>query len=247
MDRALYVAASGAAETLRQQAVNSNNIANAGTTGFRAQLLSSQAKAIQGPGLPTRVNAIGADLGWDSSGGAMQTTGRDLDVALRQDAWLAVQGADGSEAYTKAGDLQIDATGQLRTAGGLAVLGDGGPITVPPASTLKIGGDGTITVQPQGQSAAALSAIGRLKVVTAKPEQLQRGTDGLMHAKNGVSLDPASGQFLASGTLESSNVNLPEAMVQMISLSRQFEAQTKLMKATEDNASAASTITRLGS
>lgn len=245
MDRALYIAASGAAETLRQQAVNTNNIANASTTGFRAELLSSQAVAVQGPGLPTRVNAVAADLGWDASGGAIEQTGRDLDVAMRPEAWLAVQASDGSEAYTKAGNLQVDASGQLRTASGQLVLGDGGPISLPPSSQISIGGDGTVTVQPQGQSAATLSAVGRLKLVSAKPEQLQRGRDGLMRSKPGITLDPASGQALTSGALEASNVNLPQALVQMISLARQFEAQTKMMKATEDNAAAAATIARL--
>ncbi|WP_028081892.1 flagellar basal body rod protein FlgF [Solimonas soli] len=245
MDRALYVAMTGASETLRQQAINNHNLANASTTGFRAQLLASAAQAVQGPGLPTRVNATDGVEGWDARGGSIQQTGRDLDVAFTEDAWLAVQAPDGGEAYSKAGDLQIDANGQLRTASGLAVLGDGGPLTLPQAQGLSIGGDGTVSIQPLGSGSETLAAVARLRVVRATPEQLQRGEDGLMRARAGVTLDAASGSVVTSGALEGSNVNLPEAMVNMISLARQFELQTKLMKTAEDNAAASSTLARL--
>lgn len=245
MDRALYVAMTGATETQRQQAINNHNLANASTVGFRAELLAASAQAVQGPGLPTRVNAAADAPGWDPRGGSIQQTGRDLDVAFAEDAWLAVQAPDGSEAYTKAGDLQLDASGQLRTASGLAVLGDGGPIAVPQAAGLAIGGDGTITVQPLGSGTESLATVGRLRVVQAAPPQLQRGVDGLMRARPGVALEAASGKVVTSGALEGSNVNLPETMVNMISLARQFELQTKLMKAAEDNAAASSTLTRI--
>ncbi|WP_028006975.1 flagellar basal body rod protein FlgF [Solimonas flava] len=245
MDRALYVAMTGASETLRQQAINNHNLANASTTGFRAELLASAAAAVQGPGLPTRVNAAAGTAGWDSRSGGIQQTGRELDVALAEDAWLAVQGRDGREAYTKAGDLQLDASGQLRTASGLAVLGDGGPIALPQAQGLTIGGDGTISIQPLGSGSETLAAVGRLRVVRATPEQLQRGDDGLMRSRDGTPLAPASGNVVSSGALESSNVNLPETMVNMISLARQFELQTKLMKTAEDNAAASSTLARM--
>jgi flagellar basal-body rod protein FlgF len=246
MDRALYVAMTGARETQRQQAINNHNLANASTIGFRAELLASQAQAVQGPGMPTRVNAAAQSAGWDSRSGNVQQTGRDLDLAFSESSWLAVQAPDGSEAYTKAGDLQLDASGQLRTATGLAVLGDGGPISMPQAAGLSIGGDGTISVQPLGSGTESLASVGRLRVVQADPDQLERGADGLMHAKSGVTLDAASGNVVMSGALESSNVNLPETMVNMISLARQFELQTKLMKTTEDNAAASSTLTRIG-
>ncbi|NKF21755.1 flagellar basal body rod protein FlgF [Solimonas marina] len=245
MDRALYVAMTGASETLRQQAINNHNLANASTTGFRAELLASQAQDVNGPGLPTRVNSAAQTPGWDSRGGNIQQTGRNLDVAMAPDTWLAVQASDGSEAYTKAGDLQLDAYGQLRTASGQTVLGDAGPVTIPQAADLSIGGDGTITVQPLGSGTESLATVGRLKVMQATPDQLERGTDGLMRAKPGVALNPASGNVVTSGALESSNVNLPETMVNMISLARQFELQTKLMKTAEDNAAASSTLTRI--
>ncbi len=246
MDRALYVAMTGATQTLRAQAANNHNLANASTTGFRAELIASAAAEVQGGGLPSRVQATGIGAGWDARSGALQQTGRDLDVALRDDVWLAIQAPDGSEAFTKAGDLQIDVSGQLRTGSGQAVLGDGGPLAVPQHGQLLIGGDGTVSVVPIGQSAATTASIGRLKVVSAQPEQLQRGSDGLMRAREGEVLATAPGNVLQSGALESSNVNLPEAMVNMINLARQFELQVKVMKTAENNAQASAALLRMG-
>lgn len=245
MDRALYVGMSGAMQTLQAQAANSNNLANASTTGFRAQLVDAQPVPVAGAGLPSRVNAQSLDQGWDSTIGAVTQTGRDLDVAMRGNNWLAVQAPDGSEAYTRAGNLHVDAYGQLTTASGLPVLGDGGPLSVPPYSSINIGADGTISIVPAGQGPNTLATVGRLRVVQATPDQLGRGSDGLMHAVAGVTLDAAAGETLTSGALEGSNVNIADSMVTMIQLARQFELQTKLMKSTEDNASAASSLVRM--
>lgn len=246
MDRALYVGMTGAKQTMQAQAVNSHNLANASTLGFKAQLVEAQAVAVRGEGLQTRVNVRSRDQGWDSSSGSLQHTGRDLDLALGGDNWLAVQTADGSEAYTRRGDLQIDNLGRLLTGSGEAVLGEGGPLSVPPASAVSIASDGTISMVPAGQSAAAQAVVGRLKIVDAPRSQLTRGVDGLMRAAPGVQLNAAAGSVVISGALESSNVNLAESMVNMISLARQFELHTKLMKSADDNAQASSSIMKMG-
>lgn len=245
MDRALYVGMTGAIATLQAQTANSHNLANAATVGFRAELAAAQSVNVDGAGFQTRVNSQLADNGWDSSQGSIMQTGESLDIAMKGNNWLAVQTPDGSEAYTRAGDLRLDPNGQLRTASGLAVLGDGGPISLPISTSVSIGNDGTITAVPQGQSAAAQVVVGRLKVVSGAQDQLQRGADGLMRAKTGVTLNPAAGDVLASGALESSNVNLATSMVNMINLARQFELQSKVMKATEDNAQAATSLVSL--
>lgn len=246
MDRALYVGMSGAMQTLRAQAANSNNLANANTNGFRAQLLDAQSQQVAGPGLPSRVNAQLLDNGWDSTTGAINQTGRDLDVAMRPGQWLAVQASDGSEAYTRGGDLHVDAYGQLLTAGGQPVLGDNGPISVPQYSSISIGADGSISIVPAGQGPGTSSTVGRLRVVQATPEQLGRGSDGLMRAQPGVDLRPSAGETVIPGALESSNVNLAATMVNMIELARQFDLQTRLMKSVQDNASAASSLVKMG-
>ena len=243
MDRALYVAMTGAQQTLRAQAVNSHNLANASTTGFRAELVNAEAQALTGSTFPSRVHAVSAGAGWDATAGGVQQTGRDLDIALRENVWLAVQGPEGREAYTRAGDLKLDESGTLRTSSGRVVLGDGGPVTLPAGDPISIGADGTLSLVPKGQSAAAPVQIGRLKLVNAEPTQLARGEDGLFRSKE--NLDPAAGNVLVSGALESSNVNLAETMVTMIQLARQFELQVKAMRAAEDNASASSSLVRL--
>jgi flagellar basal-body rod protein FlgF len=172
-------------------------------------------------------------------------TGNPLDVALAPDRWLAVQAADGSEAYTRAGNLQVGSDGLLRNAAGQLVMGEGGPLSVPQSSQIAIGGDGTVTVVPLGQGPESPAVIGRLKVVSAQPQQLDRGIDGLMRVREGQSLEPAAGTVLSSGVLESSNVNLAESMVTMIQLSRNFELQVKLMRTAEQNAQASASLTRM--
>ena len=245
MDHALYVAMTGAAQTLQAQAVNSHNLANASTVGFKAELAAQQAVAVDGPLMPTRVNTQLRGQGFDGSLGNIMQTGNPLDVALAQDRWLAVQSPDGSEAYTRAGDLQVGADGLLRNGGGHMVMGDGGPLSVPPNSQIAIGGDGTVTVVPLGQGPEAPTTIGRLKVVAATAEQLERGSDGLMRAREGVSLEAASGASMTSGAVEGSNVNLAESMVTMIQLARPFEMQVKLMKTTEQNDQASTSLMRM--
>jgi flagellar basal-body rod protein FlgF len=247
MDNALYVAMSGATQTLQAQAVNNNNIANASTVGFRAELAASSSVAVQGPGQPTRVNTVLGSNGWDATQGSVMSTGNPLDVALTGNSWLAVQATDGSEAYTRAGDLHVTALGQLMTSSGQPVMGDNGPVSVPPSTSVSIGTDGTISIVPMGSQPNTSSTVGRLKVVQAQPSQLKRGTDGLMRAQTGVKLQPASGQVVVSGALESSNVNLADAMANMIQLSRQFEMQVKAIKATEDNATSSSSLVRMNS
>lgn len=245
MDRALYVGMSGAMQTLLAQSANSNNLANASTTGFRAQLVESQSVPVAGPGLQSRVYSELQQQGWDSSSGSVTQTNRDLDVAMKQDNWLAVQAPDGGEAYTKAGNLTVDAYGQLLTGNGQPVLGDSGPISVPPYSSVKIAPDGTLSIVPAGQNPNTVAAVARLRVVQAQPDQLVRGSDGLMRAADGVTLDPASGETLVSGALEGSNVDLATTMVTMIQLARQFDLQSRVMKTAEDNGNASSTLLQM--
>jgi flagellar basal-body rod protein FlgF len=245
MDRALYVGMTGAIQTMRQQQANNNNLANASTTGFRAELLDSSQIAVDGYGFDSRINAQSLDSGWDSRMGPIQQTGRDLDIVLRPDTWLAVQTADGSTAYTRAGNLQIDSLGQLLDGSGHQVLSDSGPISVPPYTSFHLGADGTLTVIPQGSAPNAPAIVSRLQIVDAQPSDLERGQDGLMRAVTGVTLNPSVGATVTTGAVEGSNVNVVDSMVNMIQLVRQFELQTKVLHAADDNASQASTLVRM--
>src|SRR5262245_38542792 len=184
MDRMLYVAMTGAKETLRAQGVNNHNLANVSTNGFRADLAAFQSRAVDGTGFASRVYATASTAGWDEKSGALLSTGRDLDVAVNGKGWIAVQGPDGREAYTRAGDLQIDPTGALVTASGRAVLGDGGPVTVPPYTSIFFARDGSISVVAQGQNPDTTSTVARIKLVNPPAAQLERGEDGLFRMKD---------------------------------------------------------------
>jgi flagellar basal-body rod protein FlgF len=244
VDKFLYVAMSGAKETLRAQTANSHNLANASTNGFRADLSAFQARAVAGAGYASRVYATNSTTGWDQSIGAQMSTGRDLDIAIQGDGFIAVQGRDGREAYTRAGDLMVDANGQLMTKTGLPVLGDGGPLSVPPNNSLAIAPDGTISIVPQGQGPETTASVGRIKLVNPGNDNVERGEDGLFRMKDGSDAPADADMRVASGTLEASNVNAAEAMVNMIELARNFELQVKAIKAAEDNGAVSAQLLR---
>jgi len=246
MDRLIYTAMSGAKHILEQQATNSHNLANATTTGFRAQLDSFRAVPVIGEGLPTRAFVVDATVGTDFSTGSLQNTGRDLDVALQGKGWLVVQAEDGSEKMTRHGSLKVNENGVLQTQNGLSVLGDGGPITIPPEVTIAIAKDGTISAVPMGTKPSAVQVIGRLKLVNPAESNLVRDADGLFKTKDGSTPDADANVTVASGMLEGSNVNVVESMVTMINLARQFEMQMKLLSNAESNAAKASQIFTLG-
>lgn len=242
MDRMLYVAMTGARETLRAQAANNHNLANANTTGFRADLQAFQARQVTGDGYASRVYATAATTGFDATAGAMMSTGRDLDVAVQGKGYIAVEGPDGREAYTRAGDLRIDTNGQLRTGTGLAVLGEAGPVSVPPHASMLIASDGTISIVPLGQGPETKATVGRIKLVNPATQDLEKGPDGLFRMKDGSDAPPDAATGLASGVLESSNVNVADAMVNMIELSRRFDMQVRAMKSAEDNGAASARL-----
>jgi flagellar basal-body rod protein FlgF len=242
MDRFLYISMSGAKETLRAQTVNNHNLANASTTGFRADLSAFQSRAVAGSGHASRAYATNSTIGWDSSQGALMSTGRDLDVGIQGPGWIAVQGPDGREAYTRAGDLRIDPSGVLMNGAGQTVLGEGGPISVPPNTSLMIAADGTISIVPVGQGPETTSQVGRIKLVNPPAESLARGDDGLFRTTDGTDAPPDASVRLASGVLESSNVNVADAMVNMIELSRHFDLQVKAMRTAEENAAASAQL-----
>ena len=237
MDRMIYLSMSGAKATMQRQDVLANNLANASTVGFRAELHAFRAVPVHGSGASTRVYALESTPGYDASPGVITNTGRPLDVAMRGNAWLAVQGLDGTEAYTRAGSLEVSADGTLMSHGGLTVMGDGGPIQVPANSEVSIAADGTVSARTaNGRN----TAVGRLKLVT--PEvPLTRSEDGLFRAADGDLPADATAR-LQDGALEGSNVSPVETMVAMIAAARQFEAQMKALQTAEGNEKAAAQL-----
>ncbi len=234
MDKLLYVAMSGAKETLRAQAANNHNLANASTTGFKADLSAFQSRAVTGPGYASRVYATDQTVGWDHSTGSIQETGNPLDVAIRGQGFFAVQDSSGKEAYTRAGDFHVDPTGQLLTSTGLPVLSDNGPISIPPSTSVKVGADGTISIVPLGQAPNTAANVSRIKLVNPPLDSVQRGADGLFRTKDGAPAVADASTTVASGALESSNVDLASCMVNMIELARRFDLQVKALHSAEE-------------
>ena len=246
MDRLIYTAMTGAKHILEQQANTSHNLANASSTGFRAQLNSFRAVQVLGDGLPTRAFVVDATTGTDFTPGAIQQTGRALDVAVQGKGWIAVQLADGSEVYTRNGSLKVNENGVLQTQSGDNVLGDGGPISIPPDVSVSVGKDGTVTGIASGFKPGAATVLGRIKLVNPPEDSLVRGDDGLFRIKGGGEAEADPGVVLVGGALESSNVNVVDAMVNMIDLARQFELQMNMMKNAESNETKASQLFSLG-
>jgi flagellar basal-body rod protein FlgF len=242
----LYVAMSGAKETLLAQGTNSSNLANANTPGFLADLQQFRSMPVYGDGYPTRVYALSERPDIDFKSGSIIQTGKELDVALNGKGWITVQAPDGSEAYTRRGDLKLDANGLLTTGNGLPVIGNGGPIAIPPAEKVDIAPDGTISIRPLGQAANELAIVDQILMINPDNSDLEKGMDGLMRLKAGVTAEPDTTLQLVSGALESSNVNVVDSMVDMIELARRFEIQVKMMKTAEEMEQGSTSILRIG-
>jgi len=245
MDKLIYVAMSGARESMRAQTTTSHNLANISTTGFRALRNVLDSAPIFGAGLPTRVNTVRQPELWNLSQGQTQATGRDLDVAVQGEGWLVVQDENGKDAYTRNGNLRINANGILETASGQPVIGNSGPVSIPPYEKMLIGDDGQISIVPQGQTAESLVQIDRLLLVNPPPQQLVRSGGGLFSLRDGSTADPDPAVRIASGQLESSNVNPAAALAEMIEMSRHYEMQVRAMNTADELDSASARLIRL--
>ena len=235
MDKMLFIAMNGAQQAMQAQTSISHNLANASTIGFKANLDSYTSWHVAGSGYNTRVYNQLADQGSDMETGSFATTNRELDIAINGDGWFAVQGPDGREGYTRAGDLRLDALGQLTTGAGHALIGNAGPIVLPQADKIEIGADGSISIVPVGQSVDSLAIVDRIKLVNPVVDQLQKDGDGLFRLKDGQQAPVAAGITVVSGVLEHSNVNAISEMVELITNARQFEANVKMMQTAQEN------------
>lgn len=238
MDKSIFVVNSGAKAAMQRQEVLAHNLANASTVGFRAEMHAFRSVPIQGSAANTRAFALETTVGYSDQAGSLQPTGRPLDLAARDRTWFAVQALDGTEAYTRAGGLDVNAQGVLTLRNGLPVQGEGGPINIPPNAQVEIAADGTVSAQVPGQPPAN---VGRLKLVVPDAA-LQRGNDGLFRAADGKPLAASDSARVQAGALEGSNVNPVEAMVAMIAAARQFEQQMKLLQTTEKQEQAAAKL-----
>jgi flagellar basal-body rod protein FlgF len=248
MDKLVYTAATGLKSHMAAQAAIANNMANASTTGFRADRVVFDRLSLKGGGaqFESRAPSSEAVQDFDRAPGALQTTGRPLDVAMiANDTWMAVQGKDGSEAYTRRGDLSVSPSGTLQTGDGYLVMGSGGPITLPPYDKLTIGADGTISIVPQGDKTGQMTVVDTIKMASDKGSQTVKGLDNLLHVKGGGVLPQDMNAKLQAGTLEGSNVNMTQALVDMIENQRSYEVQANLLKQAKDMDEGAASLMRM--
>lgn len=238
MDKLLYIAMSGAKERLLNLAVRSNNLANSATTGFKADLAQARSMQAFGEGFPTRIFSLTERPGHNFNSGALVTTGRDLDVAVKNDGWFVVQDASGQEAMTREGQFNFRADGTLQTLTGHAVLSAGGaPIVLPlPIDRVSITNDGLIYAWPQGAPLNAGEEVEQLKLVNPALEDIFKSEDGMFRRKDGNVAAVDVTVRVESGAFESSNVNPIEEMTHLINLQRSFDLQVKMMKTSEENA-----------
>ena len=234
MDQLAYISARGMREIMLQQAVNSHNLANASTPGFRASLMQAESNYVVGEGFDTRAFSSVSKIDVDLTPGPMQATGHDLDVAISGEGWIAILGPNGGEALTRRGDLRVDEVGQLINGAGQQVMGDAGPITLPPYQSLSIGSDGTVSFVPVGEQPNAVAVLDRIKLVNPPVESLEKSEEGLIVSNGGLPSDPDAGVLLVTGSLEGSNVSTVSAMVEMIELARQFESEVNMLESAEE-------------
>lgn len=245
MDNFAYLSMTGAKHALQGQQHTSHNLANANTPGFRADMDQLVTQPVQGPGYDSRAYSAKTSVGADFQPGPMRTTGRDMDVAVQGEGFLAVQGEDGNEAYTRRGDLRVSNMGLLETGAGDPVIGENGPVAIPPADEVDIGEDGTISIVPEGAEGGEMAIIDRIKLADPPTDELNKGEDGLFRLPDGEAA-PADAQVrVRSGVLEGSNVNSVDAMVELIDNQRQFETNIKMLTNAEENDQASSRLLRL--
>ena len=247
MDRLIYTAMTGAKHSLEQQATVANNLANLSTTAFKAQLSAYRAVPVVGPNSATRTFVVGSTVGTDFTPGPLMQTGRPLDVYVNGPGWIAVRGGDGKEAYTRDGGFQLSPNGLLQTRSGREVLGESGPIVVPPNNTVAIGGDGTVSVIPTDGVPNAVSVVGRIKLVNPPEGSMEHGDDGLFRQTGGQPAAADANVQITPGALEGSNVSAVQMLLEMITSARQFDTQMKLMQTAESSDRGWSNVLNLSS
>jgi flagellar basal-body rod protein FlgF len=245
MDRLVDIARTAMRGSMARQTAVANNLANVNTAGFRAEIVNASTRWIGGPTLQSRAEQVDQVIGADMKQGSVVQTGNALDVALDGDGFFAVQANDGSEGYTRRGDLKLSDSGLLTTGEGHPVLGEGGPITLPPADNVKIAKDGGIWIVPQGGQIDQPQLVDTIKLVNAKGSVIAKGTDNLFREVNGGALPTDPMASVTSGALEGSNVNATTALVQMIEASRAWETQIKLIDTAKEIDSGGASLMRL--
>lgn len=246
MDRLIWTAVTGMNAAMTRQRVIASNMANAQTTGFRAEVLRASAMTLKGPAVEARAMTMAEVRGAIMTPGTMVATGRPLDVAMQGDALLTVQAPDGTEAYTRRGDLSVSPAGLLVNGEGFAVLGDGGPISLPPGAAVTIAEDGAVLTRDPASPDAPATQVAQLKLSSPAGSDIVKGLDGLFRVAGGGILPADAQARLAIGTLEQSNVKPSEVLVEMVEAQRAFDMRTKLIATAKELDEGGASLMRLG-
>ncbi|MCD4530982.1 flagellar basal body rod protein FlgF [Pseudomonas sp. C3-2018] len=234
MDKYLYVAMTGASQNALAQRAHANNLANISTNGFQKDLEQARSMPVFGDSFPARAFAMSERPATDFTPGALVETGRDLDVAVSGPGWMAVQNPDGGESYVRTGSLNVDALGVLRAGNGMPVMGNGGPIAVPPEQQIEIGQDGTISIRAMGEGPRVMAEVDRIKLVNPDIKNMNKGLDGSIRTKDGKPAPFDANVQLVSGFQEASNVNAVDEMTSVLALAKQFELHVKMMNTAKE-------------
>ena len=245
MDRLIYTSLTAMRGSMSRQTAIANNLANAQTPGFRADMANAQSLWLDGSGLDARAMSSEEVLGADMRAGTVTQTGRDLDIAMQGDALLVVQAKDGEEAYTRRGDLQVAPSGLLTTGDGNPVQGTQGPVTIPPADAITIDQEGRVWIEPQGGDAENPQEVDRLRLATPVGSEIAKGLDGLFRVKGGGILPDDPEARLLTRSIEGSNVTATSALVEMIEASRSWDTQLKMIGDVRDMDSATANLMQL--
>ena len=245
MDRMIWTAVTGMSASMARQRMIASNMANAQTIGFRAEIMRATPMTLKGPSLESRAMTDASVHGAIMTAGAMTPTGRALDVALQGDALLTVQAADGTEAYTRRGDLSVSPNGLLVNGEGYAVMNDGGPISIPPGSDVSIAEDGAVMVRDAANPEAPPQQIDRLKLANWRGTDIAKGLDGLFRVTGGGVLPADADARLAPATLEQSNVRPSEVLIEMVEAQRLYDMRTKLVATAKELDEGSASLMRL--
>ena len=235
VDKYLYVAMTGASQNALAQKAHANNLANISTNGFQRDLEQARSMPVFGDSFPARAFALSERPATDFTPGALVETGRDLDVAVAGDGWMAVQSPDGSEAYVRTASMNVDALGILRAGNGMPIMGNGGPIAVPPQQQIEVGEDGTISIRAMGEGPRVMAEVDRIKMVQPDLKNMTKGLDGMIHTKDGQPAVADANVRVVSGFLEASNVNAVDEMTSVLALAKQFELHIKMMNTAKED------------
>jgi flagellar basal-body rod protein FlgG len=249
---ALHVARTGLDAQQERMQVIANNIANVNTTGFKRDRANFQTlayqyltepgatssgddKYTQGAALGTGVKMTGTSR--SDTQGSLNQTGNALDVAIQGNGFFQIQQPDGTTAYTRDGNFSMTAEGQIVTQDGRPLIPN---IQVPQGATnITIGADGTVTATV-GSSADA-QTLGKIQLASFTNPTGLKAVGANLLTETQASGAPQTGDAgtegrgsIAQGSLESSNVNVVEELVDMIETQRAYEVNSKMIKATDE-------------